>query len=303
MNGSTPITYQGDQFAAALRKLQPRIGNYAIHRILLRWRSRKHGGQFPARMWELLKHRLASSRRPLFIGRTSDAVRYVGDFRQVYPVVQLADPTFQSDLAAWIADHLRRRNTGAYIDVGANIGILAGSVAALVPDRAVIAFEPISDTALQAAATFELNKLRNVVLWQAAVSDTEGEVGMSVPDGEADQAAIRVSDPLGVLGPLQRVHAVTLDQLAGTGSIPAPAVVKIDVEGHEPEAIRGMISLLRRERPLLIFEYLRRSTWCLDEVIELLRGAGYTRFGVLGPGCNLIPLPIGPGEIFNIACE
>jgi hypothetical protein len=50
-----------------------------------------------------------------------------------------------------------------------------------------------------------------------------------------------------------------------------PILVKIDVEGHEAEVVKG----LTRTRPSLFFEVNRESS---DRVFELLAQRGYTEF-------------------------
>lgn len=56
-------------------------------------------------------------------------------------------------------------------------------------------------------------------------------------------------------------------------------LVKIDVEGHEVPALRGMQKILARWAPLVVFEqHPEAFRDGQSEVIELLRGQGYTEF-------------------------
>src|SRR5207302_810924 len=111
----------------ALADLQPLVGRYSWMRTLLRWRARKHGGMFPQRMYDIAK-RYGRNRKPYFVGRASDGTQFVGDYRDIYPVVQMVDPAFQAPFVRMLCEKLLER-PGVFIDIGANMGLLAASVA------------------------------------------------------------------------------------------------------------------------------------------------------------------------------
>jgi FkbM family methyltransferase len=67
-------------------------------------------------------------------------------------------------------------------------------------------------------------------------------------------------------------------------------VVKIDVEGHEPEALSGMMNTLRRDSPLVIFECNRMTERVsADRLVAMLREAGYHSFSAVEPPFSAIP--------------
>lgn len=74
-------------------------------------------------------------------------------------------------------------------------------------------------------------------------------------------------------------------------------LLKIDVEGHEPEAVEGMLGMLRRDRPLVVFE-CNRKTECAsaDRLVAMLREAGYDNFTAVGPFTSAIPQTL-PGVL------
>ena len=52
-------------------------------------------------------------------------------------------------------------------------------------------------------------------------------------------------------------------------------MIKIDVEGHELNAFKGMKLLLKKTKPIILFEQNRGIfNWTSDEV-EFLRSIGY----------------------------
>jgi FkbM family methyltransferase len=164
---------------------------------------------------------------------------------------QIRTGSFRSDepeferLARWVG-------AGDWaIDVGANLGAYTARLAALVGERGrVLAFEPIADTFSCLSANVRRLGLRNVSLFNAAASDRAGLVSMTVPSfptGWPNPYEARID----ASGGSEAVLALAIDSLA----VPAPVrLVKIDVEGHELAALRGMQGLLARDRPTLVVE-------------------------------------------------
>src|SRR5690606_38609700 len=132
--------------------------------------------------------------------------------------------------------------------------------------RHVVAFEPNPDLMTRLAAL----RLANVTLRPEAVSDRTGEATLHIdmrPETPALASSLLELTDLkadGMLRPV-RVPTTTLDAaIADTGLV--PDFVKIDVEGHEPEVLRGMQGVIARRRPIILFEFWE-SHW------ERYRGA------------------------------
>ena len=64
-----------------------------------------------------------------------------------------------------------------------------------------------------------------------------------------------------------------------------PAVVKIDVEGHEPAVLRGLSRVISQHRPVIIFEHL----FLTDEMVQQLTPVGYVRFSIHDKTGQLLP--------------
>lgn len=52
-------------------------------------------------------------------------------------------------------------------------------------------------------------------------------------------------------------------------------LIKIDVEGHELLALKGMIKIINRRKPIIVFEQNRDIYNGTPDVIEFLRSLGY----------------------------
>jgi FkbM family methyltransferase len=93
---------------------------------------------------------------------------------------------------------------------------------------------------------------------------------------------------------LTQVNTATIDELVGSGEIPAPDVMKVDVEGTEAAVLRGGQEVIRLRRPVLLIEV--HHILQMLEVCQLLIGWGY-RLEVLdredaGPGrCFIMGRP------------
>lgn len=142
-----------------------------------------------------------------------------------------------------ILDEVRRRVTGGVlVDVGAMIGNHSAYLAAFVPHSAIHAFEPIPDNVDLLVG--------NVAPWpsvsvdEVALSDHEGTARMVVEHTNYGHARIpRV-------GGLVDVKTRTLDSYR----LDDVTLLKIDVEGHEPQVLAGARDTIARCRPLIVIE-------------------------------------------------
>jgi hypothetical protein len=71
-----------------------------------------------------------------------------------------------------------------------------------------------------------------------------------------------------------RFNLVALDKLKKIQSHKV-GLVKIDVEGHELEAFKGMQQILKNHKPIILFEQNRGILNGTSDVINFLRSIGY----------------------------
>jgi FkbM family methyltransferase len=165
-------------------------------------------------------------------------------------------------------------------DIGANIGWYSLLAARRVgPDGRVFAFEPGVRNASNIEHNAAANRLTNLTVIPAAVSDQDGwarfldkgslesRLDKSDDEAQAERRAARAQRSLGET----LVPILSLDSwIAGAGQ-PPPNVIKIDIEGAEIGALRGMLQTLRSAGPTLIVEL--HSTGVA--VADLLDSVGY----------------------------
>lgn len=161
------------------------------------------------------------------------------------------------------------------VDAGAHVGLYTLLAARrLGPEARVLAFEP--DPYNFAALRLNAGSLAGVTLVRAAVADAEGEATFQQNLGTIGGSLASRRD-VGPVRPI-RVRTTTLDA-ALDGLEPERLVVKLDVEGAEAAALRGLRATARRVRELSVFleanpAALRDAGSSLAEVLEELARLG-----------------------------
>lgn len=155
-------------------------------------------------------------------------------------------------------------------DVGAHKGyfsILLGR--AVGPFGRVYAFEAHPENAEECHRNLELNGLASrVVVENLAVLDRTGTVTLSASSTES--SAEWHVDPANQTASGPQVDARSLDDYFRGG--PELRFVKIDVEGAEHSVLKGMSTILERDRPVIIVEFHDDVGWA---GAEILRDAAY----------------------------
>jgi FkbM family methyltransferase len=177
-------------------------------------------------------------------------------------------------------------------DVGANVGMYTLLAARRVGAAgAVHAFEPTPHVAASLRANVALNRLANVVVNEAAVSDTAGVATLYLQAG-SDRNTL--ADRGGTPTP---VRTLTLDDYVAARGLGRVDVMKMDVEGAEVMALGGASQLLSAEdAPVLLLEInpeaLEAACSSAAELRGLLAAHGYDchSLGAYGAGryCNAL---------------
>lgn len=147
-----------------------------------------------------------------------------------------------------------------FVDVGANIGWFSANAAKLVgPEGRIFSFEPRKDTFEALSRTFYDNGFSDrATLVNAAVGEAPGEIfigwnpELGNPGGTWTLPYAELEDSFRDNGAsVQRAPVVVLDDVIGDEPVD---VLKIDIEGAEPIAMRGARKLLQRQKPIILCE-------------------------------------------------
>jgi FkbM family methyltransferase len=160
-------------------------------------------------------------------------------------------------------------------DIGANVGLFSFAAAHLAGAAGkVFAFD--ADTwlvqLLRQSASIQTSTSAPVQIIPAAVgaSCDLRTFNIAVRSRASNALQGYGQSQTGGIAEQQAVVCVSLDWLAER--LPAPNVIKIDVEAAELEVLSGGINLLRSEGPIVICEVCSETS---REVSNLLKGIGY----------------------------
>ncbi|MCI0403373.1 MAG: FkbM family methyltransferase [Acidobacteria bacterium] len=184
----------------------------------------------------------------------------------------------------------------SFVDVGAHIGYFTLLAARAVgPEGRVYAFEPVEATCQMLRQNLAVNDLAGrVIVVRQAVADGRRRVRLHISQPQSVSSYIE-DDPC-LSGSSEEVDTLSLDEFFGSLGWPPVHFVKLDVEGSEMAALRGMRELVNRNPNLkLVFEYhaahLGRRRVSPEQLFELLQGHGFRRFRILWREGGVLDVP------------
>lgn len=180
---------------------------------------------------------------------------------------------FERPQLAYLVENINRRRSELFIDIGANMGAYSVFVVLRTGCNTIIAFEPDARSFDRLRANALLNGLsRTIESHAVAVSSSNGTVPFSYGPDSFDPVS-KVGD-----GPnAATVPCVRLDDVVRiTGK---QIALKIDIEEHEGDALRGMTNLLTNNRCFMQIECFDKN---LAPVKAMLESLGYKLVHAIG---------------------
>ncbi|MDR0802178.1 FkbM family methyltransferase [Fluviicola sp.] len=167
----------------------------------------------------------------------------------------------------------------SFLDIGANIGLMSVIASGYVGEKGMVyAVEANLNTVPILQKNIDLNACRNIEVIPVALSDMSG-IALLFENWEVNRGgASLISQSAGEEG--IEVRMERLDDLFDESTL--VHLVKIDVEGFEPQVIRGGMNWFRKQQPVFIIEVSEKREKEAGpspaEVMELVQTIGTYRF-------------------------
>lgn len=180
-----------------------------------------------------------------------------------------------------LAKLLKKDDT--FIDLGANIGLYSLTASKIVGlSGQVISFEPFAKNYNRLIENLKLNSqfTANVMPVKKAVGNSDKDLILYSNEDDSN---------LGMVSTKEREHthkevvkSVTLDSYIENGNTQKVSLIKIDIEGHEKEALKGMEKTILKFKPSFIIEILEGES--KDYFNEFFKSRDYKMYFINDTG-------------------
>lgn len=171
-------------------------------------------------------------------------------------------------------------NDGIFFDIGANKGTYSKIVGSKIGKENTFCFEPIPKYYNELLNEFEKKNVSN-----AALSSSRGESVMRIPYVEGSMYNTRATLKKNVKEEGQtgykeiKIETETIDSFVVSRGIRSLDAVKIDVEGHELEVIKGGLKTIKKLNPIMIIEIEQRHhKQNIQKIFRKINNIGYELF-------------------------
>ena len=196
------------------------------------------------------------TRQPFSIETTlySDRLRFRLNLTSAHERMAFLMNGYESDTVS-LLDSLY--SGGTILDIGANIGLIAGPLAARTAKRAtsaphIFAFEALPSNSASLAENVRLNALdARIRVLPRALGSERKQVHIQI-EGD-DPSRTGTANILPDSYDFQKIalEIERLDDVIASGDIPADvSLIKLDTDGYDLEILRGARTLLRERRPV-----------------------------------------------------
>jgi FkbM family methyltransferase len=181
-----------------------------------------------------------------------------------------------------------RRPDGVFLDLGANLGLFSIRMASWLKRGTIHAFEPNKEICELFRRSVFLNGFsERIRIYGFGASDRDGLVSFVVPDAYSGGGRVVgefvAEDHLSI--EVRQLDTV----LSGLSSFD---IAKIDVEGHEFNALVGMRDLVKRSPDsVILFEKLGKHSGDESRIFSFFSELDFSIFAIVGSSLKQIDLP------------
>lgn len=189
---------------------------------------------------------------------------------------------------------------GVVFDIGGNVGLFSLIMAHMNPQINIFSFEPVPDTYDRMLENLLLNvnngnRERRIHTFNIGMSNEPGDFTFYVPGNDEassmrpvdDDFYLRKSEANGVWTCQTSIKEIkctvtTVDRFCDENNISDIALIKLDVEGAERDALLGAKATLTRVKPIVYCEMLRKHAarfgYHPNDIIRYMDELGYDCF-------------------------
>ena len=196
----------------------------------------------------------------------------------------LKQDLYENDIHQLCLKLLVNDEAGTVLDIGANLGSFCLPLAKKISKHTYHAFEPQRIVYYQLCGNTFINSLDNVHCHNFGLSNKRDRFEIEMPDysKETNIGAFSIDEDTrandyecATVGNVEPMVVFPLDD----GQHKNVRLIKIDVEGHELEVIKGGMKTIKNNNyPPIIFEAWTWKPWYQEkrkELFEYLQGMGY----------------------------
>ena len=223
----------------------------------------------------------------------------------------------------WIAFNLNKLvgDNVIILDIGANVGIYTLPFSRMCSDGQIYAFEPDPENFRQLTNNINLNKLKNVHLFDFAMQDNPDVTELEFHIKRSIDGDKLINNGLSTLERTSyhnvancKVTCSTIDKFVKAHNLERLDFIKMDVEGSEYKVLSGSKKSINEHSPIIQYEYVtthdkRIGYSNTKKCFEFLKKMGYRQYVIKNDvrlvelkeydqglsDCNVLALPNGKG--------
>jgi FkbM family methyltransferase len=178
---------------------------------------------------------------------------------------------WEPKIAAILTKHCKKGTTA--VDMGAYIGTHTMSlVDGVGPKGNVITFEPQPWAYKGIKKTLSKNNIKNVKVVNAGLSDKKGKIQFCSDGSGSSSVCNERSASKKKWAEVYDIPIVTLDSY----NLKNVSIMKVDVEGHELNALNGAKKTIISSNPVIVLEVWRKRTNRLQKIKDFMKSVNYS---------------------------
>lgn len=193
------------------------------------------------------------SNKPFDFVSDLDGVRYEGNTGNYIDASILYLGAFEKDILYFLRDSMiATQERGVFVDVGANTGQHSLFMSRYATE--VHAFEPWEPVLKRFRRMVANNKIKNILIHPVGLGDQNSKKPFFKPASNNLATGSFVEDFLPQNAAEGHLEIQVGDEALARAGVKSVALIKMDIEGYEKPALKGLRETLRKDRPIVEFE-------------------------------------------------